>query len=296
MESPIAMPYSSPVSSSSSKKRRFQVPITKYFASKGSPASENDTNSHFNYTAPTHTAHPVLPNSIQSSLLSVGMRVRKAVPDGYQTTLTSQVGKLTHRMTPTSTSKPTQSTSSTHYPELVPFSGILKVGNLAVQSFPRPVDSTFETGNIDEEYGIPFSSQESTESVDFSLPAPPPPNLHKRRGFEIDEDDGTITAHDPIFGSVPFRSAHPHSHSRTILLPRSGRSKMKRRSSVTKSTQPKFTGQENYDPAYSPSSIRQQRLLFPQESHHDFAEAVFLRRREEVDDEYYLREVEMDGA
>ncbi|KAF4556106.1 Hypothetical protein D9617_1g079810 [Elsinoe fawcettii] len=70
---------------SHTRKKQFnpasQPSITSFFASSGSgnptPSSAPDT--------PTRSGLSPLPTQIQSSLLNVGMRVRKSVPEGYKT-------------------------------------------------------------------------------------------------------------------------------------------------------------------------------------------------------------------
>ncbi|KAI9043008.1 uncharacterized protein KD926_004799 [Aspergillus affinis] len=69
-----------------SKRRRFQPPITTFFSSSSESASACDAHiSHNHYSARTYSPTPTVPATVQSSLLSVGMRVRKSVADGYKT-------------------------------------------------------------------------------------------------------------------------------------------------------------------------------------------------------------------
>ncbi|KAJ6160404.1 hypothetical protein N7470_003800 [Penicillium chermesinum] len=72
------------------KRRRFQPPITTYFTS----AAESDASgTHEHYSATTFSPTPVVPAKVQASLLSVGMRVRKSVADGYKTQLAMEMEK-----------------------------------------------------------------------------------------------------------------------------------------------------------------------------------------------------------
>lgn len=90
------------VTADTTKRRRFQPPITTFFSSPANHTSSSsttsgnsdatiDTNSatgrvsHYHYSAVTSSATPVVPARVQSSLLSVGMRVRKSIADGYKT-------------------------------------------------------------------------------------------------------------------------------------------------------------------------------------------------------------------
>lgn len=84
------------VTADTTKRRRFQPPITTFFSSPSNHSSSNhgDNNenqtptgrvSNYHYSAVTSTPTPVVPARVQSSLLSVGMRVRKSIADGYKT-------------------------------------------------------------------------------------------------------------------------------------------------------------------------------------------------------------------
>ncbi|OOF95451.1 hypothetical protein ASPCADRAFT_207938 [Aspergillus carbonarius ITEM 5010] len=79
-----------------SKRRRFQPPITNYFTTTPStPISTNNTTtttrshhlSYNHYSTATCSPTPIVPTRIQASLLSVGMRIRKSVAEGYKTNL-----------------------------------------------------------------------------------------------------------------------------------------------------------------------------------------------------------------
>ncbi|KLJ05989.1 hypothetical protein EMPG_10602 [Blastomyces silverae] len=296
-------------SSSASKRRRFQVPITKYFSSDNAE-SPSYGSSHFNYAAPTHSPAPCLPNKVQSSLLTVGMRVRKSVPEGYKTTTTATktVFHISH----------TDSPSTMSYAELAPFCGVLKTGNLAVQTFPGPTLDPHQTMHhreqaLDEAWHqgpIPSSSQESIDSSTV-----PKPNPYKRP-FEPDlaDSDGEGNGDEEYSDIFPrgFRqmwkstipltntaralsspTSPPSSSSRPILLPRLAQ-KVRRYQNHQQQHQGHHkvldSGQENHDPL----------ILMAQDV--DFEEAQFLRRREEVDDEAVVvgrpggMEVEMGGV
>ena len=82
------------VTADTSKRRRFQPPITTFFSTSDScsfPSTSSGGNgaparvSHHHYSAVTSSPTPVVPGQVQSSLLSVGMRVRKSIADGYKT-------------------------------------------------------------------------------------------------------------------------------------------------------------------------------------------------------------------
>ncbi|KAK2863697.1 hypothetical protein FQN49_004081 [Arthroderma sp. PD_2] len=274
---------------SSSKKRRFQVPITQYFSPSPSQQTESEPSSHYNYNAPTHTPHPTLPPTIQSSLLAVGMRVRKAVPEGYRTKIAAGTSCYLPKPTQSDHGSPTAPACS----ELIPFGGAFKVGNYGVQSFPPPATSYTSTTDpmmagrqLDEE-SLPSSSQDSTQSVDSLTVSRPNPY---KRAFEIEEDDDDFDGQGAAITSqtLPFAVLHP----RPTIQPRSG--KLRIMKSQTPSTSslcgPTLRGsleRENWDPAFNPNGNEDE----------DFEDAAFLRRREEVDESYLrrVREVRMGG-
>jgi len=129
---------------------------------------------------------------VQSDLLSVGMRIRKAVPEGYKTHKTSLFYDPTPALsTPTSTyqSRPLGRT------ELLPFCGLHKVGGHSVQEMPVDAQGILD---IFSDETIPItSSQESNASTlsTDSMPAAPllnPMIKNKRRFYEDEGDDEDI--------------------------------------------------------------------------------------------------------
>ncbi|OAQ59897.1 ribonucleotide reductase inhibitor [Pochonia chlamydosporia 170] len=106
---------------------------------------------------------PLLPSHIQSNLLSVGMRVRKSVPEGYKTSGTSAF-KLWTDNTPMPARRPAlQATVRASSRELLPFCGINKVGGLDSQP-AFPIDDDYDS--VPELDDVPelTMSQESVES------------------------------------------------------------------------------------------------------------------------------------
>ncbi|KAJ5746896.1 uncharacterized protein N7511_008592 [Penicillium nucicola] len=148
---------SNPSKSTLSKKRRFQPPITGYFtaASPPVPTETPAVSHHHHYSAATFSATPVVPAKVQSSLLSVGMRVRKSVAEGYRTHMAKAEEKvpLYAGVAQTPAAQP-----CSH--ELTPFSGSTK----------RPFDHDEYLVNDDgDAFSIPPSSQESTSSYQETL-------------------------------------------------------------------------------------------------------------------------------
>ncbi|PGH28804.1 hypothetical protein GX50_08448 [[Emmonsia] crescens] len=312
-------PKSASSSISTSKRRRFQVPITHYFPSSDA-ASPPDGSSHFNYAAPTHSPAPLLPHKVQSSLLTVGMRVRKSVPEGYKTTsTTTKTGVYMSHTTCSSTVFQTgTTTTSTSYAELAPFCGVLKTGNLAVQTFPRPAAGAdraiYHNHALDEELdngSIPSSSLESTDSSSTQATILPPTSNPHKRPFEPDladsDSEGKEDEYSSIFprgfhqmwkSTIPFTtvlhsSSSPSpstSSSRPILLPRLGQKIGRYQNHLQQQHKVRDCGQENHDP-----------VVVSMSQAVDFEEAEFLRRKEEVDDDGVVGrhagvEVEMGGV
>ncbi|KAI7975421.1 hypothetical protein EIK77_006377 [Talaromyces pinophilus] len=267
----------STLQNASSKKRRFQPPITSYFAT--STTQENSELSHQNYAAPTNTPTPALPNDILSSLLGVGARVRKSVPEGYKT----EQKKLTAYTIPVKTNSTTMTT--TVYSELQPFCGIHKVGNLAVQTFPRPDEDyrSEEMMSVDEleNISMPSSSQESNASFSSA-------NNKRTLVPDIEEEDGDDSGymHQGIWqDTIPTISTYNTSSSNTmlrrnILSPRLGQHRRRIIVSSRTNSSKSHAEQENTNPLASASAP------YDSMDTDDFGEASFLRRREEVDFEY----------
>lgn len=144
------------------------------------------------------TLSPAVPNEIQSSLLNVGMRVRKAVPEGYKQ------WKVKPLVSETSVLPPNSIANVQRQPQvqmqsaprgLEPMCGMHKIGGLGVQNSSVSSGSDFANnwtiGNVDgdDEYdAFPLSSQESTMTVSStdSMPASRP---SMKRGFSDDDEE-----------------------------------------------------------------------------------------------------------
>ncbi|KAK4453335.1 putative ribonucleotide reductase [Podospora aff. communis PSN243] len=131
---------------------------------------------------------PVIPANVQSNLLSVGMRVRKSVAEGYKTDPSSYSGfNLWSDSTLSSGNLPvaTNPNAPFHSPrELAPFCGINKVGGLAVQPVPQEPSSYFAI----------TSSQESTSSNTSATEAMATSAVATRKRVFVEEEDGVETA------------------------------------------------------------------------------------------------------
>lgn len=189
-----------PTNSALSKRRRFQSSITSYFPSPEA-TSANSSVSHNHYSAATFSATPVVSAKVQASLLSVGMRVRKSVADGYKTQIAMEKEKMAPVLkTPgPSVSQPYSNPTRS---ELAPFSGDGRSSNSLVT----------DDGDA---FSLPPSSQESASS-DASVPMMP--NGQKRR-FDI---GGDIFADDSDSESETFPSFQVPPLGRPILSPSLG--------------------------------------------------------------------------
>ncbi|KAF6806121.1 ribonucleotide reductase inhibitor [Colletotrichum sojae] len=169
-----------------------------------------------------------LPSDVQSNLISVGMRIRKSVPEGYKTGSysgfklwsDSPVGRTT--TSSTSSYKPRNARSAAAQRELLPFCGINKVGGLASQPANRYDDDEFDVPGLDDMPGL-SSSQESVEST-----------VSDGRGRKrvLDDEDDAEESDEPVQmwadrkawleGEVSPRSPMPSgwANARTLAVPR----------------------------------------------------------------------------
>ncbi|KAJ5382153.1 hypothetical protein N7517_000064 [Penicillium concentricum] len=199
------MPFN-PTPSDLSKRRRFQPPITTFFTSASEPVSSDTpaVSHHHHYAAETFSAHPVVPAKVQSSLLSVGMRVRKSVADGYRTHMSKTEEKAP--LPAVAQTPRAQPYYGSRRSELPPFSGAGK------SSFSH--DDYLVTDDGDA-YSIPPSSQDS--DLSFALGG-------QKRALEL---DGDILVDEDVDESVNNfgGSWRENSYGRTILSPNLGQSR-----------------------------------------------------------------------
>lgn len=259
-------------SSLDSKRRRFQPPITTYFTTPSNPTCPPHL-SHTHYSAATSSPTPALPEKIQASLFSVGMRVRKSVAEGYKT----KTEKTVDDIKPTPTLYPACRPYVTARAELTPFSGMARPSHLTTpQPYAEPVMEDSDDQIITDDgdaFSLPSSSQESAASLSTQA------HGQKRTyDYDSDVDESDEFAFNPgttTWLDSSLRSAHKAvpAIGRTILAPSLGR---QRRRFVAAQ---KHGGMEV----------------------DDFEEPSFLRRREEVDTEYITGrnsgyEVQMGGV
>ncbi|KFH47536.1 hypothetical protein ACRE_016280 [Hapsidospora chrysogenum ATCC 11550] len=219
-----------------------QRQITSFFSARSSattsPAAEAAT-----------IRSPPLPASVESNLLSVGMRVRKSVPEGYKVGGTSAFKLWTDNTPlPTSSRPAAPSSSSAAYRavsrELLPFCGINKVGGLDVQpEVVHPDDDDDDVPALDDIPGLTMSQGSNDSSADSAA------NVRKR--FFIDEADDTLDTMETFMaggdgdgdGEISPRTLAPggFGNARIMAIPRSRAAKRTGGVSPLKET----AGQEN---------------------------------------------------
>ncbi len=191
-----------------------QRQITSFFG-RASPSSTDAA------PRPSHHAAlegPVLPGQVQTGLLTVGMRVRKAIPEGYKTGSTYSAFTLWDDNTntnpiPAITSRTSGYASTMR--ELEPFCGLNKVGGLAFQPSNNIPSST------------PPSLTNSQETISSSYPSTPPPinfstTATRKRIFTPDEEEHTHPS-TPYRGSfrLPGNDCWPGDDNDVEISPRS---------------------------------------------------------------------------
>ncbi|KAL2038561.1 hypothetical protein N7G274_008609 [Stereocaulon virgatum] len=209
-------------------KRPFQPSISSYF---GQPRNSDCSPP----TAPRNSIlSPILPNTVQSSLLNVGMRVRKAVPDGYMTrpkTLcgfpmpfdgsASQSERSTHH----------SRSASSGFSSLLPYCGTLKVGGHAMQQFVLAEEDIPPLQFDPDDWGFPSSQESNASTISttciFATPSTPlrTTNSNKRRREDADEEDLDLDSQPVSPRSRPISHTRMPNldQVRPIAVPRSRR-------------------------------------------------------------------------
>jgi hypothetical protein len=181
------------------RKRQYQPSINSYFQRNGSKTAELGSSS--NQISPMT---PSLPAETQSSLLTVGMRVRKSVPEGYKTHKTMPTEEFPFSSTaPANAAAARPAYTTTNSRELAPFCGLHKTGGLSSQgSFEGPPSSAppaFPSGR-DSNSSMPALSMSqstllSTQSSILSNAVSEPSN---KRSYEEDIEDGLDAYFDEV--------------------------------------------------------------------------------------------------
>ena len=181
------------------RKRQYQPSINSYFQRDGSKTSQLGSSP--NQISPMS---PPLPAETQSSLLTVGMRVRKSIPEGYKTHKTMPTEEFPFPSTaPVSAAAARTTYTMTNSRELAPFCGLHKIGGLSSQgSFDAPPSSAppaFPTGR-DLNSSMPgFSmSQNTVPSTQGSLTSNAAHELSNKRSYEEDMEEDLDAYFDEV--------------------------------------------------------------------------------------------------
>ncbi|PHH92369.1 hypothetical protein CDD83_7651 [Cordyceps sp. RAO-2017] len=160
------------------------------FAGASADPSQRQITSFFPATAgadpspsPTASRPPPLPASVQADLLSVGMRVRKSVPDGYKTAGPSVFKLWTDN-------RPATTAAAGPPRELLPFCGINRVGGLA---FPPEADDDARVPDLDAVPALTLSQETVDDGAEPS---------RKRLLDDDDDDDDEGGGGDPTLATV----------------------------------------------------------------------------------------------
>lgn len=162
---------------------------------------------------------PPLPEETQASLLSVGMRVRKSVPEGYKTHKTMDVpsSSAPRSLHAPRTRPPLRSGQSR---ELTPFCGLHKTGGLAMQELPPSsapaamqtyVDNDEEDHDEDVMPGLSMSqttipSNQSSFSYETHLE-----HNAKKRTYDEELEDDLDVLFDDMDGEDTVIEPHPRA-------------------------------------------------------------------------------------
>lgn len=211
-----------------------QRQITSFF--KSSPSTDPSATS--TPSKPSALSGPILPVQVQTDLLNVGMRVRKAIPEGYKTGNPYCGFQLwaednnNHHNNLSIKPIPSATTFTSAMRELEPFCGLNKVGGLAFQpphtTTAFPENDGDDDDDDDDMMSIPSltSSQESTISTASSisssaatgrrlniiLPTSATPN-RKRFFVSAEEEEQASEGVPPHQHTGPFRlNSHGLGH------------------------------------------------------------------------------------
>ncbi|KAK1994560.1 ribonucleotide reductase inhibitor [Colletotrichum falcatum] len=195
-----------------------QRQITSFFLPRSDPAAPAEPSS-------STSTSDSLPPEVQSNLLSVGMRIRKSVPEGYKTGTYSSFKLWTEtagpcipvvRATNTARHRNPAAAAATQR-ELLPFCGINKVGGLASQP-------AYASESEPEEDGVPgFDDVPALSSSQESIESTASDGRSKKRFFADEETDEPAQ----LDGELGPRSVAPSgwANARPFAVPRKSRRK-----------------------------------------------------------------------
>jgi hypothetical protein len=181
------------------RKRQYQLPIHSFFQRNASTSAGSGSSS------PSHSISPLSPPlsaETQSSLLSVGMRVRKSVPEGYKTHKTMPTEAFPFPSTAPAIAQPAlrPSYNTAASRELALFCGLHKVGGFSVQdplAPPSCAPPAFQTCNGGTNM-IPSLSMSQSSSVSTLPLSSSAPKTAKKRSYDDDAEDDVDAYFDEV--------------------------------------------------------------------------------------------------
>lgn len=198
------------------RKRQFQPSIDSFFNRDGISSSTPRSRTE-------DALAPTLPEETQASLLSVGMRVRKSVPEGYKThkTIGVYISPIASSApAPVRAAKTKQRYTHTSQRELVPMCGLHKTGGFASQlvtsSAPAAMYSEEDGSDSDwdeNEDDLPgLSHSQSTLQSTFDTSKSGPSISNKKRGYEEEmEENLDVYFNDDTAMDSPGPDAFPRT-------------------------------------------------------------------------------------
>jgi hypothetical protein len=181
------------------RKRQYQPSINSYFQRNGSKTAGQGS-----FSSQISPMSPPLPAETQSSLLTVGMRVRKSVPEGYKTHKTMPTEEFPFPSTaPANAAAARPAYTTTNSRELAPFCGLHKIGGLSSQgSFDAPPSSAppaFPCGRESNSSMPGLSMSQSTlSSTQDSVLSNVGHTLSNKRSYEEDIEDDLDAYFDEV--------------------------------------------------------------------------------------------------
>lgn len=169
------------------RKRQYQPSITSFFQQRnGSDSADVGP-----LSCQTSPMSPPLPAETQSSLLTVGMRVRKSVPEGYKTHKTMPQEEFPFPSTAPAHAPPVRPAyTTTNSRELAPFCGLHKIGGFSAQdSYTAPPSSApaaFPTGESMQSLS---TSQSTTRSTRGSAMPDLDTRVSNKRSYDEEAED-----------------------------------------------------------------------------------------------------------
>ena len=195
-------------------KRPYQPSISTYFHPRPSASTFSISNDDEEAISPKTTRSPPLPHMVQASLLSVGMRVRKAVPGGYQNAPSPYNIKSAGSQEVLEGCEDKENFGRSRPTELAPFCAINKIGGYAAQ--PQSFHSGGSFGEHDavleqDDDMMMFSSQTSqfsqtsnisTNSVIHHPAGKVLPHSRKRQWNDDEEANAQSLSNTSIFPNI----------------------------------------------------------------------------------------------